>query len=366
MTLLWWTSTTVRSSSWERRDVARRAADCCGSSRSGVPDLRQNDVEARIAEWDAVLARVSGSLAPEAREQTAYALVEKGDQLIELGRHDEALACLDRVLSEFSGAREPYVREQEVRALLLKAHVLVVVGRHHVAESMLDVLEARVDKASDPALEEPAIRAALLRTVSQERDGRRDQALEGVDELLARLDRRASAQLHDVHMDAMLHKANLLEASGREAEALTFVDRFLSDYGDSPSNTPDRLARALGLREILVERSGDSVAALAACDEIIARLGHATCRGLRERLAGAMARRGYHLEALHRWPEAVEAYQHVLTCFSTGESAGIDERLRWTRGQIDALEAAKRRGLKRMAVTSAAATAAAAWRRRQR
>jgi tetratricopeptide (TPR) repeat protein len=99
-------------------------------------------------------------------EQVASALVNKGERLGQLGRHEDALNACDDVITHFKAASEPALREQVAFAVANMAASLVVLGRYdearaHAREALALARKLQLDNLTAVTLQHLAAVAAL-------------------------------------------------------------------------------------------------------------------------------------------------------------------------------------------------------------
>ena len=120
------------------------------------------------------------------RLSSAQALQNKGDELRELGRSEEAIAVFNDLLARFGTATEPALREKVAVALLYKGVTLGGLSRSEEAIAVYDDLLARFGTASEPALREQVAVALRNKGFRLGTFGRNEEEIAVYDDLLAR------------------------------------------------------------------------------------------------------------------------------------------------------------------------------------
>ena len=137
--------------------------------------------KAAIATYDQLLTRYGDSDSPELQQRVSMALSNKGDELIRLGRPEEALRTCDELERAYGSPSDSYYVEFRQRAMSLRTKALLLQGKRndaieafrniyvahrHGAEATLnDVLELAIDLAASGCRE----RALLEIVMSDEK-----------------------------------------------------------------------------------------------------------------------------------------------------------------------------------------------------
>jgi tetratricopeptide (TPR) repeat protein len=265
-------------------------------------------LEQRVLAGDGVLARDGESSDPAARGRVAQALLDKGQALVELGRHDEAAACFAQLVAEFGDSVEADMRERLVVALACLVRELMVLGRIDEAVQRADELDDRFRDADSSEA--------------------RRVVVEGLDAGVAACDALAERDRGEVTLSvcskvaaAMWLKALLLGKGGHEARELAAVEELLDRFGDS---TEPRLrvpvARARYNRGVLLRDLGQHNEALDAWGELVDRFAADPPSGEPFIVLDGLYARSHQLSELNRSAEAVTG------CVELIDSYGDDER----------------------------------------
>jgi tetratricopeptide (TPR) repeat protein len=216
---------------------------------------------------------------------------------------------------------------------------LVDLGRTEEAIDRFDEVVARFGDASDADLRPGVALAMYDRAWAFECAGRHAEAIAVAEALDDRFGDDPSRRVARSVADGLVLKGNELTRIGLTSEALTVYDEVIARYGArTERGLREAVAMALGNKAEFVARRQRALS-IPVCDEIVDRYGDATEPLLRERVAAALARKAHSLETLKRNREALAAHRQLLTRFATGESPEIDGLIAWARTRCDVLTA---------------------------
>jgi tetratricopeptide (TPR) repeat protein len=250
-------------------DAALAAADALAAE--GRADAALDAYDAAIGRYDVA--------APDRRraKRIMYALIARSQLLIELGRHEEALASCEAVIAY--ERRRPAARSERKarrrRTTVAYAHLnrgwlLRRLGRHDEALRAYDAVLAVDELLGDDVVAE----AHHDRTLALGEQGRRAEAIAACDAGLARLEGLTGRGVRVAAAGMMYNKGYQLGVLGRGAEADSTWAALAADFGASV--VPEiRVVVVRGLvgRIGVLMRDGRMAEALAACDDVLARHG---------------------------------------------------------------------------------------------
>jgi tetratricopeptide (TPR) repeat protein len=243
-----------------------------------------DDWEAKVAEYDEAISNRWEVTTLEDRDWLAWALIERGQALEQLGRLKEALASYEELVARFDDAPEADIQERVAIALAQTTLVLRKLKRPEDALAVCDAVLSRFGETADERFA-PSISYALqVRGQALLTLGRVWEAAETY-----------QRHLHDfppATLTTLVGLAKSLSQLRRHEEAVAAIDAYLTARADAAEPLPHRwtayylLAKA---RHLIV--LGKSCEALATCEEVIDLLTGDADPNARELLAGALLRK---------------------------------------------------------------------------
>lgn len=293
--------------------------------------------QARITEFDAVLAREPAAAGATQRCVVADALLGKGTALRELRRLDEALDCFQDVIRRFGDETGDELRMCVARAALKKGNTLVRLGRDEEAMDAFTDSAQRVHPALDEGQRTVLLRAQYGTATLLYRQRRYGAGVEVLADLInPYVEAEPPAEVRDVLAKAMLMAGNCAAELGQAEAAVGLYDMGVNRFGeDDELSSRVRVAGLLASKGATLLEEDRLEDALLTYDQLVGRVRAAYEPQLRVRAAEGLCSRGWTLERLGRSGEALGDYRAVVGAFAPGESAEIDRQIRYAQQGSD-------------------------------
>ena len=279
----------------------------------GVELIEQKRPEEALEVFEQVIRRYSESPEPVLLEFVAKALIGKGGVFWELGRIEEELAVCEEVVRLFEDSEEPALIASVAFAMFKKGVSLDVLGRPAEAlETYDDIVQRYGASEQSNVLREVgkalSNKGGLLGTA-----GRLEEALEIFDEIVHRFGSNEDPALVEIVTISFIDKGYTLSALDRPEEALTAYELAILHPGkiEKPSIL-EMVAGAFVLRGSIFIKLGRSEEALASYEEAIRRFETHGEFWRHEVLAQAFLEKGLVLVTLNRLMEAIESCDEVV------------------------------------------------------
>ncbi|MGQ0720553.1 MAG: tetratricopeptide repeat protein [Candidatus Eiseniibacteriota bacterium] len=192
--------------------------------------VSRGDTEETIRVYDEVVARFAERPEPELAVWVAWALVNKGLTLGQLGRSEEEIRVYDEVVARFAERPEPELAEGVARALVNKGFTLGQLGRSEEAIRVYDEVVARFADRPEPELAEGVARALFNKGLTLGQLGRSEEAIRVYDEVVARFADRPEPELAVRVARALVNKGFTLGQLGRWEDVLMSVRPVLTNH----------------------------------------------------------------------------------------------------------------------------------------
>jgi tetratricopeptide (TPR) repeat protein len=210
-------------------------------------DLRElKRGEEAIAVCDELIRRFGEADDPALREGVARGLLNKGVDLRELKREEEAIAVYDELIRRFGEADDPTFRRYVVGALFNKGVVLDELKRMEEAIVVYDELIRPFGEADDPALREWVARGLFNKGVDLGELGRMEEAIAVYDDLIRRFGEADDPALREQVACGLCKKNLALGKLGRGEEEIAVHDDLLRRFA-ATDDPPVRKAVACAL-----------------------------------------------------------------------------------------------------------------------
>ena len=119
-------------------------------------------LEDSLATYNKLINRFSNSEDPEAQEDVAKALYNKGVVLVTLHRYKEALETCDELLRRYGDAQDPSLQRDVANALYSKGNILYqLLDKHKEAKTVFRDIATRFSGTIDPQIENVVHKAKI-------------------------------------------------------------------------------------------------------------------------------------------------------------------------------------------------------------
>ena len=306
-------------------DASEEAAGL-GLIERGKELRNKNRLQEALSVFDEVIDRCGESVQRHLPELTANALIRKGEVLHALGRPEEALATCDEVIRRYGENEAPEISERVAAALLNKGAALGALSRMEEALAANDDLVRRFGGSNTPSVRAKVAYALSNKGITLGNMSRLQDALQASDELVHRFGASEEKDAVIAVAKTLCNKGAILERLNRVDEALATYDSLVSRYGASnDSALHEVVATALLNKGVALGERSQPDDALATFDEVIRRFGTIEKPALRATVALAMSNKGYALSELSRTEEALDTYDEVIRTCGTSENPSILE-----------------------------------------
>jgi tetratricopeptide (TPR) repeat protein len=298
--------------------------------------MDSKDLLKQIAEHDAVIDRGAGDDLYD-QQVLAYALMDRADCLVKLGRIDEALGDWATLRQRFGASSDGDLLAYLAAAAVAKGSMLHAAERFDEALAAYDDAYALGERSNEPALHEQIVAALYRKAWTLSEMEFSSDAMRTASELINRYgDDPPGEALPDV-ANAMLLVVPLACVLGQEDKALLACEALIAHLGDEDDESVRKtVGRARIGRAALLGQQGQLDEAIQACDGVLADIGE-TPEGLMVSIrALALVERGDLLRRAGRHQEAVRGYQAVLDGFSDGQDPDVDAALIRAREGLNA------------------------------
>lgn len=275
------------------------------------------ELEARIAECDELLASERASEDRESALRVASALRRKGDALFQLARQAEALACFEELTGQFSDEEDPELRALVAETLGEQARVLGALGRYADADGAFAELLARYGADEDPRLRRASAIGTYNRAAFLHRAGLEAEALDTVEVFLARYRSEPPGELRDLVVLGLALRSSTLWALGRIDDAVAGYRELAGAYADDADTAVVlQVIRALREQATLARQADRATLALASYDEVIARYGDAWEHELLAPVVRTLHDKAELLNTLGRHEQAITTFDELIERFT--------------------------------------------------
>ena len=235
-----------------------------------------------------------------AQEQVARALLNKGIDLDNLHRYEEALAAYNDLITRFGNSQEMYIRDYVATALLSKSIDLEILHRHKEAIAAHDASSSYYPVALS-FNREPYYNFQWW-------NGSQMGSQLAVD-LLNKGQELTSLAISDNDL-----------GNGYE-EAITTYNELITRFENSHNTEiQEQVAEALLSKGEDLDHLHRYEEAIAVDNELITRFENSQDTKIQEQVAEALLSKGEDLDHLHRYEEALAVYNKLITDFGDSQS----------------------------------------------
>ena len=293
---------------------------------TGVTQGSIGDIEAEIAAYDDVVARVGSSNAPELQKMVAGALFYKAIRLGLIGDTEAEIAAYDDVVARFGNSEAPELREAVAKSLVNKAIELGRTGDAEAEIAAYDDVVARFGSSEAPELQEQVAEALFNKAIEVGRAGDAEAEIAAYDDVVARFGNSDAPELRERVAKVLVNKG---VAQGRvgDAEAeIAAYDDVVARFGSSDApKLREQVAKALFNKGAAQGRVGDAEAEIAAYGDIVARFGNSDAPELREAVAKASVNKGIEQGRIGEVETAIATFDSIIARFGGSDAPELQK-----------------------------------------
>jgi tetratricopeptide (TPR) repeat protein len=259
------------------------------------------------------------------RAQAAADILNRGTELDDGGRWNEACAAYDQIVGEFGGVGDPF-RSLAVEASISKWLMLRRLDQPEAARTAFDEIQR-----FEPSMEdEPKAYAGHVRTLRKGADrlrkrGAPDQAILAYDDLLARFNDRPGIAKEVAFV--LLDKGLALSRTGRPVEIISLADETTKRFeGDEDDRIRTVVGLLLSLKGSALAQVGRNNEALDAV-ELFLKLYDGDLEDVQAMVPRMLLLRGAVLGELARNEDAVKAYEIVVQRFGDSDDVTLRDHV---------------------------------------
>jgi tetratricopeptide (TPR) repeat protein len=260
---------------------------------------------------------------PSLREQVAMALNNRGVALGRLERLEEEESTYRQVIDDYRDDPSPSVRRQVAKALNNRAVVLEQLDRRQEALAAYEQLIDGYHDDPSPTARRQVLMARYNRGVVFGQLDRPEEEVAALKQVID--DYRDDPSLHEPVAKALFNLGVALEQLDRRQEALAAYQQLIDDYHVEP-NAAVREPVAIALYNSAVIRGqlGDPQA-LGVLEQLINEYSDDSNPVVRESVAKALFNRGVVLGMLDRWQEGLAAHQQLVDDYRDDPNPVVQE-----------------------------------------
>jgi tetratricopeptide (TPR) repeat protein len=287
-----------------------------------------DDEQAEIALYDAVVRFFGEDNAPATRVVVAQALNKKGRRFFWQDKLDARIAIYDEVDHRFGQDEDPYTLEQVADALFHKGEALDELGDAKGAIATLEDIDLRFGKEANANVREKVARALLRKGEILQRQGDNKAAIATYDEI----DRRFQTDFNDAiryiggrtiqewGAKALLNKGVILGNQGNHKAAIALYDeierRFVSlKESFRPTELDEVIIEMFSNKGAILRQQGNYRQAIAAYDEIEQRIKGSCSVDTLEKVAEVFVEKGITQYQQGNIGEAIATYDITMNRF---------------------------------------------------
>ena len=292
----------------------------------GIELSQQNRMEDALAVFDTLVNRFGERETPALLERVAQALFGRGVTLGALNRPEEALAAYEEVQLRFGGSDSPALLATVGKALVNKGVRLDALDRPEEALAAYEEVQRRFGESNAPTLLEAVAKALFNKGATLGALDRPEEALAAYEEVQHRLGGSDAPALLEVVSGALVNKGLMLDALDRPEEALAAYEDVQRRFGGSDSPVLlETVGKALFHKGVKLGALNRSEEALAVWEEALRRFGGSDAPALPETVGKALVNKGRTLSALGQPEEALAAWEEALHRFGGSDSPALLE-----------------------------------------
>ncbi len=263
-----------------------------------------------------IAARLSNQSSLRASRLRAYALVTQSLAIGVLGDTERSIAINDRVISEFGESKDDEIRTHVAYAMVNKGYDLIEREQFGEATAIFERLSAFVP--FEPPFTHPLAQGLMNWALALDREGRHGEEIAIYDRIADTLN---TAKLDDPEVHflawALLNKAITLNERRDHAEATRLCDAVLHRWWGIPDHAMppkmrEALAAALRHRALAMVGLEQFDVAIADVDRLLDRYIGSAEAGVSEEVAWAMIAKAGSLEQLDRRAEAMRTFDELI------------------------------------------------------
>jgi tetratricopeptide (TPR) repeat protein len=246
---------------------------------------RLGDQEHSLAINNAVIEAFGASHDKELRQHVAWAMVNKGWDLIESDRSLEAIDVY-RSLSERLPREVPFL-EPLAQGFMNWAAALDKLGRHAEEKEVYDKIQNLLAGTQDDSTSRHLAWAFLNKGITLASEREFEAAIAMYDVVLKRwwtptFSSDTPMRMHEAMAAALRHRAAALTDSGHPEEAIADADRAVDRYlGAGETGIQEEIAWAMFTKGVALEALGRKPDALVTYDELVKRYRRSTAKQVR-------------------------------------------------------------------------------------
>jgi tetratricopeptide (TPR) repeat protein len=272
----------------------------------------------------------------------AAAGVAEGVALGSLGDTTGSMAINDFVIGAFRQSADSDVREHVAWAVVNKGFDLITLERYHEAIELYEGLEELAP--FQPPFTIPVAQGLMNWALALEKSGRGTEETALYERIASNLESgpRDDPAAHFLAW-ALINKAIAVLDRHEYGESVRLCDQVLHRWWnvptwELPSKVPEALASALRHRAIAMEALGEYEVAIADVDRLLERYPSRTDEGTGEEIAWAMIAKATAQEALHRQEEAMLTCDNLVSRFQSTRGKHIHAAVASARRLREGLE----------------------------
>ena len=306
----------------------------------GGAKFERGDFEGALDVLNKLLQEFGSEAAPIVRDSVARARVNKGNILVQLERHEEAIHAFDEAADALQSTEAPELHSALAMVLVNRAACLNEVGRTEEAINGCDDVIDGFPTSGTDSVAEPVALALFNRGGILERMDQTEDALAAYDDLLRLFGSSESVAVLGKVAQGQVNKAVTLSALGRHDEALSVLDELWERFGQyASSSVLEPTGTAMTIKSAILSMEGRIPEHLSTCRELLDRLEQ------HERLAAAGDVADYEEDTVLSLRVTAREIR-MLTYVKEENVSGIVDDVRAILGTLPRLGAIQRRTIK--------------------